>query len=815
MDDDLRAELVERLAALGYDADLPEAWRAWTGAENLEDRVRGVDRIDPVVLAELRKRGIATKSRAAHAHASGSRSSSRPRSARSPRAARSRSPTRATRSSAAGAIPVVNGRARCTVRYQKPGATGSSRTTWAATSTRHRPPRGSSSWSSAQNDLERERAAALLAGTSTSALSRSVVVAVLAVTLAAMTLAVRLPGAFNDPLWGDEVATARIVAADTPVSALRRRRARRGQSARVLRARLDDRAGRQRGRRRRRAGRASLREAVAPVVDPLRARDGGSASFSSRAAHAASGGGPRRPHGRAGLPVRRAREGAPRLLDADAHGGRVPVPAARAGRRETAAGAAGGAGRARRARLDDALLLHALRDDGDRLAPAPSARPRRRASRRSVAIAVGSIPLLVWTPCVHPPDARAALRARLDRTVLGRSASPFTPADLFVTPGAWGGAPRSRRASGSLRSCSQAAPSCGARASRDGWSRCSRSCRRSSAASIWLAGARVYDTRNLLVIGPFVAVAVAAAIAAIPRAPLAVAAGIAVACRDGRTPSTTSSGWAGRRTTESPTTAVELGWTPGSPLSSSGTTGAAIPVSVVASRTTQSSSPSHAAGTSRAAERSSSPRRTPAAAGFAGVQAADPRANARFRTTGRYRAANGGAEDLRVAVVQLDARAGARRALARGGTSSGRPGAQDPAGCQPGSRPEAAPARSRSAGTGPLRSARPRAARRTCPRRGHRPALAARPPARTPCGTARRRTGRVSSGDAVPRRTSPCVTAPMETSETSGCPSEDGTPIAIGFVPASGGPPSGEASRGGDVAVSHAASPPSARRRTQ
>jgi uncharacterized Ntn-hydrolase superfamily protein len=56
VDDDLRAELVERLAALGYAGDLPEAWRAWTGAENLEDRVRGVERIDPVVLAELRKR---------------------------------------------------------------------------------------------------------------------------------------------------------------------------------------------------------------------------------------------------------------------------------------------------------------------------------------------------------------------------------------------------------------------------------------------------------------------------------------------------------------------------------------------------------------------------------------------------------------------------------------------------------------------------------------------------------------------------------------------------------------------------------------
>ena len=33
------------------------AFRAWTGTENLEDRVKGVARIDPVVLAELRKRG--------------------------------------------------------------------------------------------------------------------------------------------------------------------------------------------------------------------------------------------------------------------------------------------------------------------------------------------------------------------------------------------------------------------------------------------------------------------------------------------------------------------------------------------------------------------------------------------------------------------------------------------------------------------------------------------------------------------------------------------------------------------------------------
>jgi uncharacterized Ntn-hydrolase superfamily protein len=56
VDEPLRAELVERLAALGYDGDLDTAFRAWTGTENLEDRVKGVARIDPVVLAELRKR---------------------------------------------------------------------------------------------------------------------------------------------------------------------------------------------------------------------------------------------------------------------------------------------------------------------------------------------------------------------------------------------------------------------------------------------------------------------------------------------------------------------------------------------------------------------------------------------------------------------------------------------------------------------------------------------------------------------------------------------------------------------------------------
>jgi uncharacterized Ntn-hydrolase superfamily protein len=50
VDDELRAEIAERLAALGH-ASLED----WAGVENLEERVAGADRIDPVVLATLRE----------------------------------------------------------------------------------------------------------------------------------------------------------------------------------------------------------------------------------------------------------------------------------------------------------------------------------------------------------------------------------------------------------------------------------------------------------------------------------------------------------------------------------------------------------------------------------------------------------------------------------------------------------------------------------------------------------------------------------------------------------------------------------------
>jgi uncharacterized Ntn-hydrolase superfamily protein len=57
VDETLAAELRERLAGLGYrDDSLEAAFDAWVGTENLEERARGIERIDPVVLAELRKR---------------------------------------------------------------------------------------------------------------------------------------------------------------------------------------------------------------------------------------------------------------------------------------------------------------------------------------------------------------------------------------------------------------------------------------------------------------------------------------------------------------------------------------------------------------------------------------------------------------------------------------------------------------------------------------------------------------------------------------------------------------------------------------
>jgi uncharacterized Ntn-hydrolase superfamily protein len=57
VDDELAAELAQRLARLGYDEELPVAFARWSGNENLEERVDGIEHIDPVVLRALREAG--------------------------------------------------------------------------------------------------------------------------------------------------------------------------------------------------------------------------------------------------------------------------------------------------------------------------------------------------------------------------------------------------------------------------------------------------------------------------------------------------------------------------------------------------------------------------------------------------------------------------------------------------------------------------------------------------------------------------------------------------------------------------------------
>ena len=56
VDEELAKELRERLGRLGYEGELEDTFARWAGKENLEERVDGVDTIDPVVLEELRSR---------------------------------------------------------------------------------------------------------------------------------------------------------------------------------------------------------------------------------------------------------------------------------------------------------------------------------------------------------------------------------------------------------------------------------------------------------------------------------------------------------------------------------------------------------------------------------------------------------------------------------------------------------------------------------------------------------------------------------------------------------------------------------------
>jgi uncharacterized Ntn-hydrolase superfamily protein len=55
VDEELGSELRVRLGRLGFDGELDAALFRWAGEENLEERVDGVEAIDPVVLEELRR----------------------------------------------------------------------------------------------------------------------------------------------------------------------------------------------------------------------------------------------------------------------------------------------------------------------------------------------------------------------------------------------------------------------------------------------------------------------------------------------------------------------------------------------------------------------------------------------------------------------------------------------------------------------------------------------------------------------------------------------------------------------------------------
>ena len=55
VDEPLAAEIRGRLRELGYDGELGDAFFRWAGKANLEERVRGIRWIDPIVLEELRR----------------------------------------------------------------------------------------------------------------------------------------------------------------------------------------------------------------------------------------------------------------------------------------------------------------------------------------------------------------------------------------------------------------------------------------------------------------------------------------------------------------------------------------------------------------------------------------------------------------------------------------------------------------------------------------------------------------------------------------------------------------------------------------
>ena len=186
---------------------------------------------------------------------------------------------------------------------------------------------------------------------------------------------------------------------------------------------------------------------------------------------------------------------------------------------------------------------------------------RRTRLRVTAAAAIGLVPLLLWLPVVVYQAGRVNSYFPpfgIRRTVsvystffasdsVWRGEGPGFPARLGLLGAVLGGvAVLARRAEGRLCALLVVVP----------WA---------LTALIWLAGLRIFDTRNLLVVAPFAAIALAALVAAIPVRPLAYAAGAALRGlavwaysidRDlGRTPYD-----------DVGDALVEMGWTPEAPL---------------------------------------------------------------------------------------------------------------------------------------------------------------------------------------------------------------------------------------------------------
>jgi hypothetical protein len=186
---------------------------------------------------------------------------------------------------------------------------------------------------------------------------------------------------------------------------------------------------------------------------------------------------------------------------------------------------------------------------------------RRTRIRTSAAVGVGLIPLLAWLPVTlyqagrvnsyFPPfgirRTVAVYSGFFASDAVWQGEGPGFPARVGFLGALLGGAVvLARRAEGRLCALLVVVP----------WL---------VTALVWLAGLRIFDTRNLLVVAPFAAIALAALVAAIPYRPLALAAGTGVAVlavwaytvdRDlGRTPYD-----------DIAETLEEMGWTEETPL---------------------------------------------------------------------------------------------------------------------------------------------------------------------------------------------------------------------------------------------------------